>query len=280
VTAVTECPAGTDTNGYEHIIWTGPDEHGVATLTFNRPDVRNAFNERMYAELTDVLRPLRGADDIGAVLVTGAGDAFCAGGDFSMIGRFGENEAYARRIMDQGVQLPQDWLRVRPPIVAAVNGHAMGLGANLALLSDIVVMSERARIGDTHVRAGIVAGDGGALIWPLLVGPNRAKELLMTGNQVTAQDAWRMGLVNHIVAPEDLLPKARVLAVQLATGPRHAIAWTKQAVNLSMLREASWMLTLTNAQEARTMGQADIREGVASFQEGRKPVWPSTLPEA
>lgn len=265
--------------GYEHIIWEGPDSFGVATLTFNRPDVRNAFNEQMYAELTEVLRGLRSADHIGAVLVTGAGETFCAGGDFSMLDRFNSSEAHARQLMDQGVQLPQDWLRVRPPIVAAVNGHAMGLGANLALLSDIVVMSQTARIADTHVRAGIVAGDGGALIWPLLVGPNRAKELLMTGDHLDAANAWRMGLVNHIEPPDNVLPRALEIARRLASGPRHAIAWTKQAVNLSILREASWMLTLTNAQEARTMGQADLTEGVAAFRERRPPVWPSTLPQ-
>jgi enoyl-CoA hydratase len=264
---------------YEHILWEGPDADGVAVLTFNRPDVRNAFNEEMYAEVTDVLRGLRSADHIGAVLVTGAGETFCAGGDFSLIDRCNSSETHRRRLMDQGVQLPQDWLRVRPPVIAAVNGHAMGLGSNLALLSDVVVMSEDARIADTHVRAGIVAGDGGALIWPLLVGPNRAKELLMTGDQLDAQAAWRMGLVNHIEPPDNVLPRAWEIARRLAQGPRNAIAWTKQAINLSMLREAAWMLTLTNAQEARTMAQPDVTEGVAAFRESRRPVWPSTLPD-
>jgi enoyl-CoA hydratase len=265
---------------FEHILWEGPDADGVATLTFNRPEVRNAFNEKMYAELTEVLLELRSADHVGAVLVTGAGEAFCGGGDFSLLDRVNSNDLHARRLMDQGVQLPQDWLRVRPPIVAAVNGHAMGLGANLALLSDIVVMSRTAKIADTHVRAGIVAGDGGALIWPLLLGPNRAKEMLMTGDSLDADNAWRMGLVNHIESPENVLPRARELARRLATGPRNAIAWTKQAVNLSMLREASWMLTLTNAQEARTMAQADLREGISAFRERRAPDWPSTHPRA
>jgi enoyl-CoA hydratase len=136
-------------------------------------------------------------------------------------------------------------------------------------------MSESAVIADTHVRAGIVAGDGGTLIWPALLGPNLAKEYLMTGDHVDAATALRIGLANHVVSGDQVLTKALEIARRLARGPRHAIAWTKQGVNVALLREAAWMLTMTNAQEARTMADADLTEGVRAFQERREPRWPS-----
>jgi len=189
--------------------------------------------------------------------------------------RFNSDTDHARTLMDLGVQFIQDWLRIRPPVIAAVNGHATGLGATFALLSDIVVMADTAVIADTHVRAGIVAGDGGTLIWPAILSPNLAKEYLMTGDPVDASTALRLGIANHVVPKDDVMSRSLEIARRLARGPRHAIAWTKQAVNISLLREASWMLTMTNAQEARTMADADLAEGIAAFTERRPPSWPS-----
>jgi enoyl-CoA hydratase len=113
------------------------------------------------------------------------------------------------------------------------------------------------------------------LIWPALIGPNRAKRYLLTGEHLDASTALELGLVNEVVPPDRVLARATEMAAELARGPRHAIAWTKQAVNVALLREATWMMVMTNAQEARTMGQADILEGIAAFQEGRQPRWPS-----
>ncbi|HEV7685161.1 MAG TPA: enoyl-CoA hydratase-related protein, partial [Acidimicrobiia bacterium] len=140
---------------------------------------------------------------------------------------------------------------------------------------DVVIMSEDARFADPHVKAGIVAGDGGALMWPLLVGPNRAKEYLMTGDPLDGPTAYQLGLVNHIVPAGEVLLKALELARRLATGPRHAIAWTKQAVNLPILQQALATMTLGNAQEARAMATADMVEGTTAFLERRAPQWPS-----
>lgn len=229
----------------------------------------------MYRELGGIMRTLRApVDEVGAVVITGAGKMFCAGGDMEMIQTFGD-PAVSLQVMEEGAHFAKDLLSVRCPVVAAVNGHAMGFGASLALFCDVVIMSEDARFADPHVKAGIVAGDGGALMWPLLVGPNRAKEYLMTGDPLDGPAALQLGLVNHIVPAGEVLPKALELARRLATGPRHAIAWTKQAVNLPILQQALATMTLGNAQEARAMATADMVEGTTAFLERRAPKWPS-----
>lgn len=260
---------------FDTLLVDGPDDDGVLVVTLNRPERGNAANFEMYQELGSIMRPLRApVDDIGAVVITGAGKMFCAGGDMEMIQTF-EDPAVSLQVMEEGAHFAKDLLSVRCPVVAAVNGHAMGFGASLALFCDVVIMAEGARFADPHVKAGIVAGDGGALMWPLLVGPNRAKEYLMTGDPLDGPTAYQLGLVNHIVPADEVLPKALELAKRLATGPRHAIAWTKQAVNLPILQQALATMTLGNAQEARAMAGADMVEGTTAFLEKRAPKWPS-----
>jgi enoyl-CoA hydratase len=223
----------------------------------------------MYQELGLLTRALRAPiAEIGAVVLTGAGSMFCAGGDLEVIREFAD-PVVSLQMMEDGVHLARDLLSVRCPVVAAVNGHAMGLGASLALLCDVVIMSDEARLADPHVKAGIVAGDGGALIWPLLMGPNRAKEYLLTGDPLDAEKAMALGLVNHVVPTAEVLPRARELARRLATGPRHAIAWTKQVVNIPILQQALATMALGNAQEARTMNQPEMLESINAFLERR-----------
>ena len=260
---------------FETILVDGPDEDGVLVITLTRPERGNAATLEMYREMGAVMRALRAPDpDIGAVVITGAGNMFCAGGDASMIQSF-QDPAVSLQAMEEGTHFAKDVLSVRCPVIAAVNGHAMGWGANLALFCDVVIMSDEARFADPHVKMGIVAGDGGALMWPLLVGPNRAKELLMTGDPLDGETAYRLGLVNHLVPAAEVLPKALGIARRLATGPRHAIAWTKQCVNLPILQQALATIPLGNAHEARTMAAADMVEGTAAFMEKRAPRWPS-----
>lgn len=254
---------------------TGPDEYGVLTVTLNRPDARNAVNLAMHDELLSVATALRNHPTVGAVLFTGAGDSFCAGGDMQMFDRLATDVTHRDQMTGDGLEMVQSWLQIRPPVVVAVQGHAMGLGATLALLSDIVYLGESAQIADTHVRAGLVAGDGGALIWPALIGANRAKEFLMTGGRLDAHTALGIGLANHVVADDRLQAEAASMAQRLAQGPRNAVAWTKQAINAALLREAATLLPLTIAMEARTMAQPDMVEGTRAFLEKRSPRWPS-----
>lgn len=260
---------------YETLKVEGPDEDGVVVVTLNRPEARNSFSHEMHFEFADVVRVLRNPEGVGAVVLTGAGKGFSSGGDMSMIDRFSKDPDYVVTMMDEGMHLVTDMLRIRPPMVAAINGHAMGLGATIGLICDIVVMAESAKIADTHVKAGIVAGDGGTVIWPLLIGTNRAKELLMTGEVLDAQTAHQIGLVNHLVADDQVMPKALQIARDLARGPRDAIAWTKQAINVPLLRDVVAHMPLSISLESRSMALPDVAEGVASFREKRPAVWPS-----
>jgi enoyl-CoA hydratase len=261
--------------GQETLLVEGPDDDGVLRVTLNRPERLNTTSPQMYEELSTLMRKLRNPPDVGAVHLTGAGRAFCAGVDIKIMEEFSE-EPFRTFVMEGGVNLCHEFLRIRPPVVVALNGAAMGFGSTLALLGDIVYMARGATIADPHVKSGIVAGDGGALLWPLLIGPSRAKEFLMTGDPIDADAAFSYGLVNHVVDPEDLAKESLKMARRLSKGARHAIAWTKQVVNIALLREADYKLPLGNAHEARTQSMPDMLEGVAAFFEKRPPNFPST----
>jgi enoyl-CoA hydratase len=257
--------------------WAAP---GVLELALNRPEQRNALNATMHNELVECFHSLHDIANVGAVLLTGNGKTFCAGGGMDLIQSFQTADWRASvRTLEQAVRLVQELLMIRPPVVAAVQGAAIGLGATIALLCAVIVVADDAVIADTHVKAGIVAGDGGTLIWPAVLGPARAKEYLMTGRRVSAADAERWGLVNHVVAVSELRDRALGLAVELAGGARQAIAWTKQVVNAGLLREVMTQMPLAISLEARTMLQPDMPEGTAAFLERREPQFPSNEPE-
>jgi enoyl-CoA hydratase len=162
-------------------------------------------------------------------------------------------------------------LDVEQPIIGAINGDAVGLGATLALLCDITVVSEKARFADTHVKVGVVAGDGGAVIWPLLIGPHRAKEFLMRGNFIDGARAERIGMVNYAVAPDQVMPKAKELAQELADGPTFAIRWSKLAVNKWLKEQANLIMDTGLAYEMMTFNTWHHQEAVKAFVEKRKP---------
>jgi len=249
-------------------------DEGLLSLTLNRPEVLNAVNTEMHHELEDVLVDITRDDQVRAVLLTGAGRAFCAGGDARSMtsGEFREL-ATATPSLPLGAarKLILNLLEVEQPIVAAVNGDAVGLGATLALFCDIVIAAENARFGDTHVKVGLVAGDGGAIIWPLLVGMAKAKEYLLTGDLIGAAEAERIGLVNKVVPLEELQPTAMAMAQRLASGPTKAIRWTKFAVNKRLREEVNLILDTSVALEAASMGSADHQEAARAFLEKRPP---------
>jgi enoyl-CoA hydratase len=172
------------------------------------------------------------------MILTGAGRGFCSGADLGGGLLQGEPDKVMEQIFWEARRLIVNILEVDKPILAAVNGPAAGLGVTLALFCDIVYASEKARLGDTHVKVGVVAGDGGAVIWPLLVGVNRAKELLMTGDMLDAEEAFRIGLVNHVVPHEKLMEVVRDRAKQLVSGSTLAIRGTKKSVNAYL----KWMV--------------------------------------
>lgn len=207
-------------------------EERILTATLNRPEKLNAVNAKMHTELVDMYAAFERDGEADVMILTGAGRGFCSGGDIAGGILEGEGpEQTKERIFWEARRLILNILEVNKPILAAVNGPAAGLGVTLALFCDVVYASEKARLGDTHVKVGVVAGDGGAVIWPLLVGVNRAKELLMTGDMLDAEEAFRIGLVNHVVPHDKLMEAVRDRARQLVAGSPMAIRGTKKAVN-------------------------------------------------
>ncbi|WP_028226365.1 enoyl-CoA hydratase/isomerase family protein [Paraburkholderia ferrariae] len=246
----------------------------VATVTLNRPDAYNAIDIALHDELERLWPDLARDERIGAIVLTGAGKAFSAGGDLKgMAQRAGTPENFRRSlgVPAQTRRLWQNMLEVGPPIVAAINGDAMGLGATLALMCDLTVMSESARIADSHVKVGLVAGDGGAVIWPLLVGASCAKEMLMRGRAVNGKEAREMRLVNYAVPADQVLNEAKNIAAELAALPRWAVAWTKLSVNKQIKAQLNDVLDASIAFEMLTLATDDHREAVTAFVEKRRP---------
>jgi enoyl-CoA hydratase len=251
-------------------------EDRVLVATLNRPEARNAIDHVLRRELRELLTEVSGAPEVGAIVLTGAGKAFCAGGDVGMMNDFRAADWRERaRNLENGLETLRLLLSVHQPVIAAVNGAATGLGATIALSCDLIVMAERATLADTHVKVGIVAGDGGTVLWPNALGHAKAKQYLLTGKPMAAAEAERMGLVNEVVPSDELLARAREIAAELANGPRFAIEWTKQAINVGLIKQLYEQLPLSLAQEARTFEQPDMDEGLRAFAERRDPTWPS-----
>ena len=244
----------------------------IAVFTLNRPEALNAINAELHTELEDIFADVAQDNDVNVVILTGASRAFCSGGDVKgMDARQFDDPLKARVPLRYGKRLIHNMIEVEQPIVAAVNGDAVGLGATLALFCDIIIASEKARFGDPHVRVGLVAGDGGAVIWPLLCGVAKAKEYLMTGDLISAAEAERIGLINHAVPPSEVMPKAIELARRLANGPTRAIRWTKLACNKRLRDEVNLVLDASLAVETISMLTEDHREAARAFVEKRTP---------
>ncbi len=247
----------------------------VATVTLHRPEALNAVNEPMHTELETLFAEIAYDDAINAIVLTGAGRAFCAGGDIK--GMDSRVRAGVRRVPLRGAKrLIQHMLEVEQPIIGAINGDAVGLGATVALLCDIIIADERARFGDTHIKVGLVAGDGGAVVWPLLVGVARAKEFLLTGDLITATEAERSGLVNRVVPAGQAYTEGLALAKRLAAGPTRAIRWTKLALNKRLKDEVNLVLDASLAVETLSMATDDHREAARAFVEKRPPRFTGT----
>ncbi|MBD0417368.1 enoyl-CoA hydratase/isomerase family protein [Oryzicola mucosus] len=249
----------------------------IAIVTLNRLEQMNAFNADMHRE-AELLWP-RLADDrsVRAIVFTGAGKAFSAGGDLKAIARrLGdpqENFRTSVAVPSSALTLFRGLLDLPQPVIAAVNGDAIGLGATLALACDVVVMAETARIGDTHVRVGLVAGDGGAVIWPLLVGPSRAKDFLMRGRLADCNEAFRMGLVGHTAPATGVMDMAVAIASEMAALPPLAVRWTKQSINKQIRQQLELAFDASIAFETITMLSQDYAEAVNGFLEKRKPTF-------
>jgi enoyl-CoA hydratase len=246
-------------------------ENGIVVVTLNRPERLNAVNGRMHTELARFSRDFAADPELRVLVLTGEGRAFCAGGDFSPSDDMGADPDQSHMWLEAR-EIVDHILECDKPLIAAVNGYAMGLGANVALLCDVVVAGPATVFADTHVNMGIGAGDGGQLIWPFLIGVNRAKYFLMTGDRVSGKEALDIGLANFYVEDKDeLLPRAMEVAEKLASGPPKAIAASKMAVNAYLRSVSSMVMPICLKYEEATMSTRDHREAVAAFQEKRAP---------
>ena len=229
-------------------------EGPIRVLTMNRPEKLNSVNQGLHLAMGNVWQQLRQDPDLKVVVLTGAGRAFSAGGDMDLLERTAKDHEFRYQSMADAQRIINEMLAFPYPVIAAVNGPAVGLGCSAAVLCDIVLASDRAFFADPHVSVGLVAADGGALVWPMLMGALRAKEYLFTGDRIDAELAVQLGLANRVVPHDELLPEAITLAERLARQPQQALMDTKRSVNLHLQRAVSGVIDFAFAAEAQTFG--------------------------
>lgn len=237
-------------------------EGPLRVVRLNRPDDLNAANRELHWALANVWRQISADRDARVVILTGAGRAFCAGGDLGFITSFLDDPAARYESLREGAQIIEEMLRFPLPVIAAVNGAAVGLGCSIAILSDIVLMSEDAYLSDPHVSVGLVAGDGGGAFWPLLTPILRSREYLFTGDRIPAARAVELGLASRATAPADLMPEARRLAERLAGLPAEALQHTKRIINMHLSSALASSVPAGLAAEEVTMRSDEHRRRV------------------
>ena len=228
-------------------------EGPIRLIELNRPEQLNAASETLHTALAGVWDRLAADEAVRAVVLTGRGRAFSAGGDFHVMTRVQRDEAFREQNIAEARRIITGMVRCPVPVIAAVNGPAVGLGCSLALLSDMVLMAEGTYLADPHVQVGLVAGDGGAMVLPLIVGLARAKELLFLGERVSGEEAVRLGLANRVVPRDKLLDEAMDLARRLAALPAGALRGTKRAVNLHLEHAMSTVMETALGAERDSM---------------------------
>jgi enoyl-CoA hydratase/carnithine racemase len=246
----------------------------TAVITLNRPEVRNAFSVEMIELWRRFLEEARIDPGIRVIIVTGHGDTFCSGGDIRDMAEGKLMSWGMKRFLWEGVHRIALTLEdLDKPVIAAINGAAMGAGLDMALMCDLRVCSERAKLAESYITMGLVPGDGGAFFLPRLVGVSKALELLLTGEVVSAKEALEMGLVNRVVAHERLLEEVMVLADKIASKPPLAVALTKRAVVQGQASSLRAHLDYISSQVALLSETEDHREAARAFLEKRKPVF-------
>ena len=262
-----------DYSFYEHLLIEVKD--GVALLTINRPEVYNATTAKLHNELSVVWLDLAKDDDVRVAVVTGAGTAFSAGGDFGLIQDSIGNGKVIAGTMEEARDIVHNMINLDKPIISAINGVAVGAGLAVALLADISIASEKARFTDGHVRLGVAAGDHAAVIWPMLIGMAKAKYYLMTCEFLDGTEAERIGLVSQVVPHEELMDKAMDVANRLAVGSQQALRYTKRSLNQWLRQAEHTAFDYSLALEMLGFFGEDIQEGLDSVRERRDPKFPS-----
>jgi enoyl-CoA hydratase len=245
----------------------------VLRIVMNRPEKFNAADGEMHSDLTDIWRVIDADTSVNAVLLTGAGKAFSAGGDLDLVDRMIADFDTRMRVWKEARDMVYNLINCGKPIVSAINGPAVGAGLVLALLADISVAAKSARLIDGHTKLGVAAGDHAAIIWPLLCGMAKAKYYLLLCETVTGEEAERIGLVSLAVPDAELPDRALDIAVRLAEGAPSAIRWTKYALN-NWLRSAGPIFDASLAMEFLGFSGPELPEGAAALREKRAPKFP------
>ena len=255
--------------GYETLIL--QREEGVATVTLNRPQKMNALNEQLLDELTKVIDEINQDDTIRAVIITGAGRAFSAGGDLDLPLFHMTEPGKIRQTLQAYNRVPISLRNLAKPVIAAVNGIATGAGCSLAMACDIIIASEEASFGQAFVNVGYHPDTGSSYFLPRLVGVAKACELIFAGKTIDAREAERIGLANQVVPSEALLATARELALKLASGPSVAIGLVKGCIYQGLQMTLEQALDSEAEAASLTILTEDIKEGITAFKEKRKP---------
>ena len=249
---------------------------GIATLTLNRPDARNAYSEEMIDSIVYVLDLAEEDDSVRCLIITGAGGAFSAGGDIKLMldheGMFEGDPVRLRSRYKRGIQrIPRRLARCEKPVIAAINGPAVGAGLDLACMCDIRIAANGARFGSTFVKIGLIPGDGGAYFLARIIGFPRALDLVLTGRLIDTIEAERIGLINEIVDPSELMEHARRRAEKIASNAPLAVRLAKSAVYESWDLTMDGALNLAASYQGIVQNTPDHDEGVRAMVEGRAP---------
>jgi enoyl-CoA hydratase/carnithine racemase len=231
----------------------------IRVITLNRPEQLNATNHVLHAGLAALFPQLDADAEARVAVLTGAGRAFSAGGDFSYLDELARDDDLRNTTLMHGRQIVTGMVRCRTPIVAAVNGPAVGLGCSLVALSDIVFMAESAHLADPHVVLGLVAADGGPVVWPLLTSLQLAKEYALTGDRIPARRAAEIGLVNHVCADDEVFDQAMACARRIASLPKGAVEDTKRVINIQLERAVLAALDFALSAEGRSFTSPELR---------------------
>lgn len=248
-------------------------EGRLLRITLNRPDSLNAINLELHDELPEALWFAQGDTGSDVVVLTGAGRAFSAGGDLDHMERNAREPHLFDHEAKMAKRIVSTLLDIDKPVICRMNGHAVGLGATIALMCDVIFAAEGARIGDPHVGIGLVAGDGGAVIWAQRIGLAKAKEYLLSGDLLKTEKAAEIGLINHCVPADQLDEAVDTFCQKLLNGATIAIRATKVLTNLELKRIATAVMDAGIAYESVTVRSADHREGIAALREKRAPVF-------
>jgi len=246
-------------------------EDRVLTITMNRPEVKNALNAQLHGEFFNIFHEIDSDEEIDIIILTGSDGAFCAGGDIDMLLEMHGNPVTTSEAIRKDRKIQNAMLDLEKPIIAKVNGPAIGLGCSLALLCDFIYATPESIFADPHVSIGLVAGDGGAFIWPQLIGYARAKRYLLTGDPIKGTEAADIGLITQVVPADTIDEVVDKMAKRLARGATHAIKWTKASINAGLKVTANAVIDRAASYENITQLLEDHRIALEAFQKKERP---------